>query len=76
MLMHDQLMNCICDICLKVRAELSIEFGSSWEDRGKLHLISTVYSQSISVLEDGRLENNQEVSSRPRSAFPLQYRER
>ena len=61
MLMQDHVMNCICDICLKLRAELSIEFGSSWEDKGKLHLISTVYCQSISVLEGGRLEKTQKA---------------
>lgn len=36
MLMQDHLMNYICNISLKLRAELFIEFGSSWEDKGKL----------------------------------------
>lgn len=60
MLMH-HLMNCICDICLKLRAELSTEFGSSGKDKGKLNFISTVYCQFISVLEGGRLEKTQKA---------------
>lgn len=62
MVVQDHVMNCICNICLKLRAELSIEFGSSWKKKEKLHLISTVYCQSISVLEGDGLEKTQNAN--------------
>lgn len=53
MVMQDWLVSCICDICWELRAALSIEFGSSWKDEGKVDLISEVHLRA-GVWQTGR----------------------
>lgn len=75
MVMQDWQVSCICDICWKLRAVLSIEFGRSWKDKGKL-TSSLKYIASAppcwSVADCKRLRK--QISSKLCSAFPLHYR--